>query len=206
MATLPSSTPNTHKERSSLAALGRWQAAAMHRLVYPPHRASHHRPCARRRGAWRPDRARGVVPGRVGAAVPHSGAGAASHISTSSTVGKRWGWARFRKLFAALRRRTARAAHEATDRGSSAAFRGAALPLIGGRGICALRARELCNGLPAAAAHTRRASWPHAASPPWRQGGGPWPRICGVGHGKGALVKEINQSPSVGGASSPEGC
>ena len=72
LATLPSSTPNTHKELSSLAALGRWQAAAMHRLVYPPHRASHHRPCARRRGAWRPDRARGVVPGRVGAAVPHS--------------------------------------------------------------------------------------------------------------------------------------
>ena len=72
LATLPSSTPNTHKELSSLAALGRWQAAAMHRLVYPPHRASHHRPCARRRGAWRPDRARGVVPGRVGAAGPHS--------------------------------------------------------------------------------------------------------------------------------------
>ena len=131
--------------------------------------------------------------------------GAASHISTSSTVGKRWGWARFRKLFAALRRRTARAAHEATDRGSSAAFRGAALPLIGGRGICALRARELCNGLPAAAAHTRRASWPHAASPPKIPHGGPWPRICGVGHGKGALVKEINQSPSAWGASSPRG-
>ena len=48
--------------------------------------------------------------------------GAASHISTSSTVGKMWGWTRFRKLFAALRRPTARAAHEATDRGSSAAF------------------------------------------------------------------------------------
>ena len=28
--------------------------------------------------------------------------GSASHISTSSTVGKRWGWARFRKLFARM--------------------------------------------------------------------------------------------------------
>ena len=76
-------------------------------------------------------------------------------------------------------------------------------PLIGGRGICALRARELCNGLPAAAAHTRRASWPHAASPPKIPHGGPWPRICGVGHGKGALVKENYCAPSVGGAWAP---
>ena len=60
----------------------------MHHSTRPPHPGGHLGPCARRRGAWRPKRANAHVPARVGDEVAH---GAASHISTTSAVGSRWG-------------------------------------------------------------------------------------------------------------------
>ena len=62
--------------------------ASMHHRARPSHPGGHHGPCARRRGAWRPKRANAHVPARVGDEVAH---GAASHISTTSAVGSRWG-------------------------------------------------------------------------------------------------------------------
>ena len=64
---------------SLMALVGRWRAAAMHPLVYPPRRGGQHGPCAACRGDWRRGRTRAVVPGRIGA-VGDNGAG--SHIST----------------------------------------------------------------------------------------------------------------------------
>ena len=63
----------------------------MHHHARPSHPGGHHGPCARRRGAWQPKRANAHVPARVGGEVAQVAHGAASHISTTSAVGSRWG-------------------------------------------------------------------------------------------------------------------
>ena len=65
--------------------------ASMHHRARPSHPGGHHGPCARRRGAWQPKRANAHVPARVGGEVAQVAHGAASHISTTSAVGSRWG-------------------------------------------------------------------------------------------------------------------